>query len=85
MAAEKAIRSGQSHQEAVSSLAKEFHNKEKLFEALSNTPRIPLRKRYKIWNYLLAILLFTTWSTMFHAVLSDIRASIILVSFYFTF
>lgn len=84
-AIDKEIDSGKAHKEIFQSLSKNFNNKEELFELLSKTPTKVSREQYKIWNYLLAIVLFTTWGTFLHALITDISASIILFSFYFFF
>lgn len=84
-AIDKEIDSGKAHKEIFQSLSKNFNNKEELFELLSKTPTKVSREQYKIWNYILAIVLFTTWGTFLHALITDISASIILFSFYFFF
>lgn len=84
-AIDKEIDSGKAHKEIFQSLSKNFNNKEELFELLSKTPTKVSREQYKIWNYILAIVLFTTWGTFLHALITDISASTVLVSLYFFF
>jgi hypothetical protein len=83
--AETAIQTGRSHQEAFESLAKEFQNKEELFETLSKIPSISSKKRCKFLNYSLAFFLLTTCITIFHAAIEESLESIVLVNIYFIF
>lgn len=84
-AIDREVQLGNTHKDIFQTLGKKFKEKDELFEQLSKTPSKTLRKQYKIWNYLLAIVLFITWCTLLHAFITDISASTVLVSLYFFF
>lgn len=84
-AASKAIDKGLSHQEAFEMLSNEFNDKEAIFEALSNTPKVEIKKRYKWWNYLLGLFLLSSWATVFYALSNNLYTSFIFLSLYYFF
>lgn len=84
-AAHLAINHGSTHQETFDMLSKEFKDKEAIFEVLSNTPGLYLKKRYKWWNYFLGLILLTSWATIFHALINNLYPTFVLLSLYFFF
>lgn len=81
-AARKALNSGLNHTEALQKLSADFSNRDAIFKSLKSYPTAEKRQKYKIWNFLLFLLLMIELGVM---LFSSIKANtnLAMIPFYF--